>query len=73
MKSAIMIRKTGPISVNKLPDRSDSEIRYHAAMERGSKALLQAIFETGKIHGFMTREQEIEAISWAYNVDVTLS
>ena len=73
MKSAIMIRRTGPISVNKLPDRSDSEIRYQAAMERGSKAFLQAILDTGKVYGPMTQQQELEAISWAYNVDVTLS
>lgn len=73
MKSAIIIRRTGAISVNKLPDRSDSEARYRLSMERSSRAFLQAILKSGKVYGPVTLEQEFDAISWAYNVDVKVS
>lgn len=42
---------------------------FHQMMvgaELGSKALARAIFATGKLHGPMTEEQQLEAIRWAY-------
>lgn len=70
MKSAIMIRRTKPISVSRLPDRSDSREKYFAAMLEGSKALCQSILETNKLHGPMTEMEQVDAIGWAYDVKV---
>lgn len=73
MKSAIVVRRPSSMTVNKLPDRSDSEARYRLAMERSSKAFLQAILKSGKVYGPVTLDQELDAIAWAYDVDVKLS
>lgn len=70
MKSAVMIRKTKPISLSKLPDRSGSEKFYEAAMEQSAKAEAQAVLDTGKVYGPMSEQDQIEAIFWAYGVQV---
>ena len=71
MKSAIMIRRTSPISVAKLPNKWDSEEYYKKLMLVSAKAECQAIMDTGKTYGPMTEAQQIAAIEWAYDVKVT--
>lgn len=73
MKNAIMIRQTKPPAINRLPDRSDSRKHYEYGMQESAKALLQAILESGKVHGPMTDRQQVDAISWAYDVKVTVA
>lgn len=73
MKNAIMIRRTKPISLSKLPDRSGSEKFYEAAMQESAKAEAQAVLDTGKLYGPMTEQQQVDAISWAYDVQVSIS
>ncbi len=71
MKSAIMIRRTSPISVAKLPNKWDSEEYYKKLMLTSAKAECQAIMDTGKTYGPMTEAQQIASIEWAYDVKVT--
>ena len=73
VKNAIMIRQTKPPAINRLPDRSDSPKHYEYGMLQSAKALLQAILESGRVHGPMTDEQQIDAIAWAYDVKVTVA
>jgi hypothetical protein len=70
MINAIMIRKTKPMSIHRLPERSDSEKRYQYGMQESAKALCQAVLDSGHLHGPMTEAEQIEAISWAYDVKV---
>ena len=70
MKNAIMIRKTRPISISKLPDKSDSTEYYKMLMEQSAKAECQAVLDTKKLYGPMTEKAQIEAIAWAYDVTV---
>lgn len=71
MKSAIMIRMSGPISTSKLPNRSDSEEFYKRVMENSAKAELQTILEKGKrLYGPMSEEDQFAAIEWAYDVKI---
>ena len=46
MKNAIMIRMTKPISIAKLPDKSESDTYYRRLMEESAKAECQAILDT---------------------------
>lgn len=69
-RSALMIRRTRPLSISKLPERGDGDRRYRGAMEEGSKALCQAILETGQLHGPMSEQKQIDAVSWAYDVTI---
>lgn len=71
MKNAIMIRMTKPISIAKLPDKSESDIYYHKLMEQSSKAECQAILDSKKVYGPMTEDQQIDAIAWAYDIKVS--
>jgi hypothetical protein len=68
-----MIRQSKPPSINRLPDRSDSRKHYEYGMQQSSKALLQAILETGKIHGPMSEDQQIRSIAWAYDVAIKVA
>ncbi len=70
--NALVIRNTKPISTSKLPDRSDSELRYIHAMREGSKALCQAVLDTGRTYEAMTEKQQLEAIAWAYDVKIEI-
>lgn len=77
MKSAVMIRQTGPISLHKLPNRSDSEEYYRRLMEASTKAEAQAILNTDKLYGpFDAKNPERnyklakEAIEWAFDCTV---
>ena len=58
MKNAIMIRMTKPISIAKLPDKSESDTYYRKLMEQSAKAECQAILDTKKLYGPMTRSEE---------------
>lgn len=70
MKNAIMIRMTKPISIAKLPDKSESDTYYRKLMEQSAKAECQAILDSQKLYGPMTEDQQIDAISWAYDIKV---
>lgn len=70
MKNAIMIRMTKPISIAKLPDKSESDTYYRKLMEQSAKAECQAILDSKKLYGPMTEKAQIDAISWAYDVSV---
>ena len=71
MKNAIMIRMTKPISIAKLPDKSESDTYYRKLMEQSAKAECQAILDSQKLYGPMTEDQQIDAISWAYDIKVS--
>lgn len=73
MKNAIMIRQTKPPAINRLPDRSDSPKHYEYGMQESAKALCQAVLDSGHLYGPMTEAQQVEAISWAYDVKVMTS
>ena len=46
------------------PPREHTAQRYKHACKRGSKALADAIFATGKTHGPMSEKQQIDALIW---------
>lgn len=46
------------------PPREHTAQRYKHACKRGSKALADAIFATGKTHGPMSERQQIDAMLW---------
>lgn len=46
------------------PPREHTAQRYKHACKRGSKALADAIFATGKTHGPMSERQQIDAMIW---------
>ena len=46
------------------PPREHTAQRYKHACKRGSKALADAIFATGKTHGPMSERQQIDALLW---------
>ena len=46
------------------PPREHTAQRYKASCKRGSKALADAIFATGKTHGPMSERQQIDALVW---------
>ncbi len=71
MKNAIMIRMTKPISIAKLPDKSESDTYYRKLMEQSSKAECQAILDTKKVYSALTEDQQIDAIAWAYDIKVS--
>jgi hypothetical protein len=71
MKNAIMIRMTKPISIAKLPDKSESDTYYRKLMEQSAKAECQAILDSQKLYGPMTEDQQIDAIAWAYDIRVS--
>lgn len=71
MKNAIMIRMTKPISIAKLPDKSESDTYYRRLMEESAKAECQAVLDTQKLYGPMTEGQQIDAIAWAYDIKVS--
>jgi hypothetical protein len=71
MKNAIMIRMTKPISIAKLPDKSESDTYYRKLMEQSAKAECQAILDSQKLYGPMTEDQQIDAIAWAYDIKVS--
>ena len=50
--------------VSEPPPREHTAQRYKHACERGSKALADAIFATGKTHGPMSESQQIDALTW---------
>lgn len=47
------------------PPREHTAQRYKHACKRGSKALADAIFATGKTHGPMSEKQQIDAMLWS--------
>lgn len=47
------------------PPREHTAQRYKHACKRGSKALADAIFATGKTHGPMSERQQIDALIWS--------
>ena len=71
MKNAIMIRMTKPISIAKLPYKSESDTYYRKLMEQSAKAECQAILDSQKLYGPMTEDQQIDAIGWAYDIKVS--
>lgn len=46
------------------PPREHTAQRYKNSCKRGSKALAEAIFATGKTHGPMSERQQIDAMLW---------
>jgi len=42
-------------------------------MQESAKALCQAVLDSGHLYGPMTEAQQVEAISWAYDVKVMTS
>jgi hypothetical protein len=46
------------------PPREHTAQRYKHACKRGSKALADAIFASGKTHGPMSEKQQIDALIW---------
>ena len=46
------------------PPREHTAQRYKHNCKRGSKALAEAIFATGKTHGPMSESQQIDALIW---------
>jgi hypothetical protein len=76
MKSAVMILESGPISLHKLPNRSDSEEYYRRLMEASTKAEAQAILKTDKLYGPFHKNPQRnydlakEAIEWAFDCTV---
>lgn len=70
MKNAIMIRMTKPISIAKLPDKSESDTYYRRLMEQSTKAEVQAILDTKKLYGPMTSDEQEETVAWAYDIKV---
>lgn len=57
------------------PPREHTAQRYKNSCKRGSKALADAIFATGKTHGPMSDNQQIDALLWSRdglkNLDAT--
>ena len=47
------------------PPREHTAQRYKYACKRGSQALADAIFATGKTHGPMSERQQIDALLWS--------
>jgi len=47
------------------PPREHTAQRYKNSCKRGSKALADAIFATGKTHGPMSERQQIDALLWS--------
>lgn len=43
-------------------------INYMQRLQEGSKALCAAILKSGKLHGPMTVEQQLQSIEYAHNV-----
>ena len=51
--------------VAEVAPREQPAQRYRANCVRGSKALADAIFATGKTHGPMSEQQQMDAVLWA--------
>jgi hypothetical protein len=45
-------------------------INYMEGLQNGSKALCAAILKTGKLHGPMTIEKQLQAIEYAHDVEL---
>lgn len=65
-----MVRKPEDIPMEKIQKKSDTESVYNGHMIRASKMHAKMIFETGKIFGPMTDDEQAEAIAWAYGMDL---
>ena len=46
--------------------------QYENSCFWGSRDLCRAILKTGKMHRKMTEAEQVEAVSYAYNVDITM-
>jgi hypothetical protein len=45
-----------------------TSVRYFADLVEGSKALCAALLRSGKLHGPMTTEQQIDAVKYAHDI-----
>ena len=45
-----------------------TSVRYFADLVKGSKALCAALLRSGKLHGPMTTEQQIDAVKYAHGI-----
>ena len=70
IRSTASIRKRGPTRIYQLKECFGTEELFAYGMQESSKALCQAILDTGKLHGPMTEKQQTEAIAWAYGIQV---
>ena len=83
MKNAIMIRMTKPISIAKLPDKSESDTYYRKLMEQSAKAECQAILDSKKLYGHLSernkhgkidpvKEENLQSqlVAWAFDVKI---
>ena len=83
MKNAIMIRMTKPISIAKLPDKSESDTYYRKLMEQSTKAEVQAILESNKLYGHLSQKDingkidpakedkmQSQLVAWAFDVKI---
>lgn len=65
-----MVRKPEDIPMEKIQKKSDTDSNHKGHMARASKMHAKMIFETGKIFGPMTDDEQAKAIAWAYGMDL---
>lgn len=63
-----MVRKPEEIPMDKMQRKSDTDTRWKSGMARSSKMHAKMIFETGKLFGPMTDDDQAKAIAWAYGM-----
>jgi len=69
--NGFMTRLPARIQSSKLPSK-ESDAQYFAKLVEGSRELAKAILKTKKLHGPMTKEEQIDLVAWAYDVNITV-
>ncbi len=78
MSIAIMLRQRKRISMQKLPDKAESDQIFRLAMEDAAKEFAKAILATGRLHGPLTstwkecpdleEQEQKRLVAWAHDV-----
>lgn len=78
MSLSIMLRQRKRVTIEKLPDKAESDQIFRLAMEDAAKEFARAILATNKLHGPLTstwkerpdleKQAQMQLVSWAYDV-----
>ncbi len=68
--NGFVVRRSAPLTAEEIVQSKDGMVRFKKMLQQGSVNLCRAILESGKLHGAMTEKQQMQSISYAYDVGV---